>query len=591
MVNNKSLLQFKKANCKNCYKCVRNCPVKAIRIQNQQATIIESQCILCEKCTLLCPQNAKVELNQVPEIQSKMRAGMKFAASVHPAYLAQYPGIDFSVIRDALKAIGFSDAYEGAEAGALMKRRYEMLLEKKAGEGQENMPVISSQCPVVVLLILRKYPELIPYLAPVPSMMETHAAMIKADDPDVAVVYISPCISAMTEMNEAGNQVSYVITFAELEEWMKQRYINLKAYRENEALSKEKPTEQADAKLSRIQAVGGGLSQSMQPAADYHYININGIVNCMGVLNELKENPRGKCFLDLNACINGCVGGPSFRKPPIHLLEAIQSVANAAKRYPEKMEYDMDFSCEKYEEILPLYNRTFPIGSLSVNENVNEGEIRAILEKMGKQSEKDELNCGACGYNTCREKAIAISQGKAEVSMCVPFMRARQESYSNKIINAMPGLLITVDYDLNVIHMNKAAQDMFDICRKKNIIGNQVSEIMDDYSLVNMIANDKYLTQDQVILPDGVTCLDRVMTNDPKNRLILCVMKDITKEIEKKKSLARSQNAAAEMADRLMEEQLRMVHKIAGLLGETAADTKVAIERLKDTIMQESDRL
>lgn len=182
---------------------------------------------------------------------------------------------------------------------------------------------------------------------------------------------------------------------------------------------------------------------------------------------------------------------------------------------------------------------------------------------------------------------MAILEGKAEISMCVPFMRARQESYSNKIVNAMPGLLITVDYQMNIVHMNKAALDLFDITRKKQLLGKPLAQIMDDYALVNMVSFEKRIAQDQIVLPDGQTWLDRVLTNDRENRLILCIMKDITREMDEKKRRTAAQAEAAEIADRLMEEQLRLVHKIAGLLGETAADTKVAVERLKDTIYQE----
>ena len=171
--------------------------------------------------------------------------------------------------------------------------------------------------------------------------------------------------------------------------------------------------------------------------------------------------------------------------------------------------------------------------------------------------------------------------------MCIPYMREKQEDYANIIIEAMPGLLVTVDYDLNIIQMNKAANDLFDISRKKQLLGKAVGEIMDDYPIINMIAFNREIVQDCIYLNEQKRYIERVLTNDRKNKLILCIMKDVTREKESEKKQNRAKADAVQMADKLAAEQLRIVHEIASLLGETAADTKVAIEELKQTILQE----
>lgn len=171
--------------------------------------------------------------------------------------------------------------------------------------------------------------------------------------------------------------------------------------------------------------------------------------------------------------------------------------------------------------------------------------------------------------------------------MCIPYMREKQEDYANIIIEAMPGLLVTVDYDLNIIQMNKAANDLFDISRKKQLLGKAVGEIMDDYPIINMIAFNREIVQDCIYLNEQKRYIERVLTNDRKNKLILCIMKDVTREKESEKKQNRAKAEAVQMADKLAAEQLRIVHEIASLLGETAADTKVAIEELKQTILQE----
>lgn len=171
--------------------------------------------------------------------------------------------------------------------------------------------------------------------------------------------------------------------------------------------------------------------------------------------------------------------------------------------------------------------------------------------------------------------------------MCMPYMREREASYANKIINAMPGMLVTVNTELNVIQLNKAAMDLFDIRRKKSIIGQPVSKLMDDYAFVNMLSYGKTFSQDQIFVEEFKVYLDRVLTYDKSNGLIICIMKNVTKEIAQQQEIQRTRIVAARMADKLADEQLRIVHKIAELLGETAADTKVAVENLKETILAE----
>lgn len=565
-----SILRFKKANCKNCYKCVRNCPVKAIRVINHQAQIIESQCILCEKCTLVCPQNAKEEWDMVPYIHDALQNGKKLLASLHPAYLAEFGSGSLRPLKDVLKQLGFSDVFDAAEGAFLMKSQYEQILRER----NRQTPTISSNCPVIVQLVEKQYPDLIASMAPALSVMQTHAKYLKQIYPDAEVVSISPCISGLAEMKESENHVDYVITFSELRRWLQAENADI---RESDV--------PGDVRLSRITAVSGGITLAMRPLKGQRYIPAYGLENCKKLLTELSSGGYSDCFLDLSACPNGCIGGPSFQREKKGFLHALTSVQRAAL-HQGVPDYEKDYSFSEK----PSLCRPFGSFVLRKETSAPEEEIKQILAQMGKTSPADELNCGACGYNTCREKAIAVSQGKAEISMCVPFMRERQESYSNKIINAMPGLLVTVDYQLNVVHVNQAAKNLFDPLRQKKIIGEPVSQLMDDYTLINLISFDKNMSHDQIQLEENRRYLDRVMTNDRKNQLILCVMKDVTREIEEKKRIRKAQTDAAAMADKLAAEQLKIVHQIASLLGETAADTKVAVEELKRTILQENEK-
>lgn len=562
-----SILQFRTANCKNCYKCIRNCPVKAIRVENQQAQIIEDQCILCEKCTSVCPQHAKVEQDDIPDIQKEIAAGKKVIASVHPAYLVRYGWNSVHLLEEKLQKMGFWKVFDAAQGAAMMKQEYTRILE---AQYQQKM-MISSNCPVVVRLIEKKYPHLTEYLAPVCSAMQMHAQYLRKQYPDAVLVYVSPCISVMSELKERQAQMDYVITFRELSNWID----DMPQQQEQGKLPEE-------VYLSRMTAVSGGLIQAMQPVEGQKYLSVDGMDQCREILKELQTGEYQDYFIEMNACANGCIGGPYSQKREKKLLDALIAIRQISM--PEgRPDYQKDY----HMEMPDITTRRFIPEESYPEKAITREQVTHVLQEMGKYTREDELNCGACGYDTCRAKAVAVIQGKAEVSMCIPYMREKQEDYANIIINAMPGLLVTVDYQLNIVQLNKAAKDLFDISRKKHLLGKQLNEIMDDYAMVNMIAFDREIEQDCVYLEEQRRYIERVITNDRKNKLILCIMKDVTKEKERQKKQRRAQADAVQMADKLAEEQLKIVHEIASLLGETAADTKVAIEELKQTIQQD----
>ena len=562
-----SILQFHTANCKNCYKCIRNCPVKAIRVQNQQAQIIEEQCVLCERCTSVCPQHAKVEHNDIPDIQKEIAAGKKVIASVHPAYLFRYGWNSIHSLEKCLQKIGFWKVFDAAQGAFMMKEKYTQFLEIQ----QQKKLVISSNCPVIVRMIEKKYPRIKEYLAPVYSMMQMHTEYLKEQYPEAILVYVSPCISVMSELNEPQAHMDYVITFRELSNWMNDVPEN---YLEE--------CEKKEIYLSRMTAVAGGLIQTMIPVAGQKYLSVDGIDQCKEILRELQTGGYENYFIEMNACKNGCIGGPYSQKREKKLLDALIGIRESSMENGQP-----DYQRDYHIEIPEVPERKFVQEEIYPGKTVTKEQITHVLQEMGKYTKEDELNCGACGYDTCREKAVAVIQGKAEVSMCIPYMREKQEDYANIIINAMPGLLVTVDYDLNIVQLNKAANDLFDITRKKHLLGKQAGEIMDDYAMVNMIAFEREIVQDCIYLEEQKRYIERVLTNDRKNKLILCIMKDVTKEKEWEKKQKRAKINAVQMADKLAEEQLRIVHEIASLLGETAADTKVAVEDLKQTILQE----
>lgn len=388
--------------------------------------------------------------------------------------------------------------------------------------------------------------------------------------PDASIVYISPCISVMSELKERQSCADYVITFGELNNWMK------------DIQEKTERDEQKDVYLSRMTVVSGGLIQAMQPIDGQKYLSVDGIDQCKEILKELRTGDYADYFIEMNACTNGCIGGAYSLQQEKKLLDALIAIRELSMKNGQ-----VDYQKDHHIQMPEIPKRKFVQEETYPGKAITKEQFTHVMHEMGKYTKEDELNCGACGYDTCRAKAIAVIQGKAEVSMCIPYMREKQEDYANIIIEAMPGLLVTVDYDLNIIQMNKAANDLFDISRKKQLLGKAVGEIMDDYPIINMIAFNREIVQDCIYLNEQKRYIERVLTNDRKNKLILCIMKDVTREKESEKKQNRAKAEAVQMADKLAAEQLRIVHEIASLLGETAADTKVAIEELKQTILQE----
>ena len=481
-MNHTSILQFRTANCKNCYKCIRNCPVKAIKVTNQQAQIIEEQCILCEKCIAVCPQHAKVEHNDIPDIQKVIASGKKVIASVHPAYFARYGWKSIHDLEQCLKKMGFWKVVDAAEGAAMMKEKYTQFLKNQ----QQKTMRISSNCPVVVRLIEKKYPHLTEHLIPVYSIKQMHAVYLKEQYPDAVLVYISPCISVMADAEEGQAQMDYVITFRELNNWMK----------DVSEKPKRSTGEKGEVYLSRMTAVSGGLIQAMQPVEGQKYLAVDGIEQCKKILKELKTGEYEDYFIEMNACTNGCIGGGSYSlNQEKKLLDALIAIKELSMEYGEP-----DYQKDYHMDVPEVPERRFIQEELYPGKAITKEQFTHVLHEMGKYTKEDELNCGACGYDTCRAKAIAVIQGKAEVSMCIPYMREKQENYANIIIDAMPGLLVTIDYDFNIIQMNKAAQDLFDISRKKHLLGMPVGEIMDDYSMINMIAFNREIIQDCIYL-------------------------------------------------------------------------------------------
>ena len=556
-----SCMISKKSNCKNCYKCIRNCPVKAIRFSGNQAHIIDSECILCGRCYAVCPQDAKVVVSEVEKVRVLIQSGSPVIASIAPSFITKFKSVGIEKMAEALKKLGFTDAEETAIGATVVKNEYERMLRE-----EDREILISSCCHSINLLIQKYFPKALMYLADVLSPMQAHGEAIKKRYPDAKVVFIGPCIAKKDEADICGDFIDAALTFEELEEWLRDENITL-----------EKDIDSYEKSRARFFPVTGGILKTMDcNAPGYEYVAIDGVENCMNALREIEEGRLTKCFIEMSACNGGCVNGPAMGDKNYSPVTDYVAVKNYAGSEDFEVNQPPSFEIRK----------TFDYIASGVNKP-SEDEIIAVLKQMGKFKASDELNCGLCGYNTCSDKAVAVCQGKAEISMCLPFLKDKAESFSDTIVKNTPNGLIALNESLEVQQINEAARKMLNVRYASDILGEPVIRILDPRDFVEVLSTHRDIRNKRVYLAEYKKYTDQTIVYDEAARMLVAILRDVTdeeKEREKKESISRQ---TVEVADKVVEKQMRIVQEIASLLGETAAETKIALSKLKESIADE----
>ncbi|MBQ1243183.1 MAG: 4Fe-4S binding protein [Clostridia bacterium] len=554
-------LTLKKSNCKNCYKCIRHCPVKAIRFSGNQAHIIDDECILCGQCFVVCPQDAKQIVDETEKVKVFIQSGEPVVVSIAPSFIANYDGAGINAMRKALKKMGFFDVEETAVGATIVKNEYERMLEE-----EDRDVVISSCCHSVNLLIQKHFPACLEYLADVMSPMQAHCADIKKRYPGAKTVFVGPCVAKKDEADHYEGIVDAVLTFEELTVWMKEENIELQSEDEFNDFSR-----------ARFFPTTGGVLKTMSENKKYAYVAIDGVENCMAVLKDIEKGKIHNCFIEMSSCVGSCVGGP--------VIEKYQHDSNI-KDYLEVASYagtkDFEVNQPKSAELkkfIKYIEHKLPMPS--------EIEINSALRQMGKFKAADELNCGSCGYNTCREKAIAICQGKAEISMCLPFLKDKAESFSDTIVKNTPNGLIVLNENLEVQQINEAARRIMNIRSASDVLGDQVIRILDPSVFMNVLTSGRDVKDQRVYLAEYKRYVEQTVVYDKETHLLVGIMRDVTDEEyerERKENISRK---TIEVADKVVDKQMRIVQEIASLLGETAAETKIALAKLKESITDE----
>ena len=556
-----NFLTLKKSNCKNCYKCIRNCPVKAIRFSGNQAHIVKEECILCGQCFVVCPQNAKEYYSEIEKVKMFIQAREQIIVSLAPSFVANYHGVGIESMRKGLKQLGFYDVEETAIGATMVKNEYERIL------NEDNRDIlISSCCHSINLLIQKHFPNQLEYLADVLSPMQAHCQDIKKRYPNAKTVFVGPCVAKKDEAYNYECLVDAVLTYEELSTLLNEKHIVL-----------EKEMDKTENSKARFFPTTGGVLKTMAENKNgYTYVAIDGVENCIAVLKNIEEGKLHKCFIEMSACVGSCIAGPVMEKHNHSLVRDYIDIANYAGEKDFVITQPETFNLRKHFSNYNL-NNTMP----------SEPEILNVLRQMGKKTKLDELNCGSCGYNTCREKAIAICQGKAEVSMCLPFLKDKAENFSETIVKNIPLGLLVLNEKLEVQEINLAAKRILNVRYVSDVLGESVVRLLDPKLFIKTLETKLGVKEDKVYLPDYDKYVEQSVIYDRDSRLLICILRDITNEVlenEKKEELNRK---TIEVADKVIDNQMRIVQEIASLLGETAAETKIALIKLKESIKNE----
>ena len=555
-------LEFKPVQCKDCYRCLRECPVKAINIKDHHAQIIEEHCILCGHCTQVCPQKAKIEHSELPVVRELLKSGVRVAATVAPSFISSLNQDDFSLLRIALAKLGFAVVQETAVGAQAVTEEYKRLLAKG-----EMRNFITSACPAACRLIQMYYPKALQYLAPVDSPMVAHAKMLRRNDPDLKVVFIGPCIAKKREADEHG--IDAVLTFEELLQLFAENDIDLQTINHLAVAN-----DNSGANLAKAYPATQGIIRSFDVLPDgYRYLAVDGVDRLVDVLENIESLDH--TFIEMNVCPGGCINGPcaiaqqgGMMKAEADINAYMEHEMATRKRQPAPQAgVDLGYAHPR------LRSKSRP---------ATEKEIEDIMHRTGKFSKADELNCGACGYPTCREKAWAVINGYADIDICLPYMRKRAESLAVDIVHNSPEGVILVDPEMNIVDINASAMSMLGLCgTPENVQGRPVSDCFPPIEFYNAYSQKKRVENPCLRIASTGRYVSLTVSLLSEQNLLFGLMKDISDEVNYEKKLDKVKMDTIATTDDLIMKQMRVAQEIASLLGETTAETKVALLKLK----------
>lgn len=567
------IIDFKATKCKHCYKCVRYCDVKAVMIKDERAEIMPDKCILCGHCLQICPQSAKTLNSDLHLVKAMIGRGEKVIVSLAPSYMGLLNYKTIGQVKAALKELGFFDVRETAEGAAVVTAEYARLLEEGTMEN-----IITTCCPSANSLIEIYYPQLVPYMAAVVSPMIAHGMMIKKECPDAKVVFVGPCIAKKQEAEDIrhGDVIDAVLNFNDIRQWLAEEEVIISECEDD-------PFVQFDPQVNRLYPVTNGVVNSVlsteKQADRYRKFYVHGLANCIDLCKSMVRGEIKGCFIEMNICAGGCIKGPAVADEGVSRFKVKLDMEERIPREPADR--------EKVEEILKNLSFVKNFEDRSPKDPMpTEEQIQEILRMTGKTRPEDELNCGACGYPTCREKAVAVFQKKAELNMCIPFMHEKAESFANLVMETSPNVVMIVDKDMKILEYSAVGEKYFGKTRQE-ALDMYLYEFIDPSDFQWVLDTHQNIHGKKVTYKEyGVTMLQNIVYIQKENA-VLATFIDITQQEEQARMEYETKLDTIDLAQKVIHKQMMVAQEIAGLLGETTAETKTTLTKLCKTLLDD----
>ena len=558
-------------NCQDCYKCIRECPVKAIRIEDNKAYIIDERCVYCGHCTQVCPTGAKKIRDGLTRVQLTLDKHHKVYLSLAPSYVSEFENVSSSALIAALKSLGFAGVSETALGAEIVSARTEKFL-NTAGK---NI-YISSACPVVVDYIRKYSSDYAPNITPIISPMLAHAKILKSlYGEDIKVVFAGPCIGKKLEADCFSNLIDVVITFKDLKTWFEKECIDL------QDKIWDKPEEKFIPYRSGLGAQypieGGMLNGLRKPEKPVFCMAFSDLSTIKDVLKNIKpDSYNDSIFLELLACKGGCINGPA----------KLNLASPAIKRYEIIQQSDMGNPKEDFKDLDLQID--FGKDSRIEKREYSEEDIKQALASVGKTSLDDELNCSSCGYDSCRDFSIAMLENRAEENMCASYMRKIAHDKATVLLQKIPAGVLLVNSDLKIVDMNRyCAQslgedivEIYDI--NPGLNGALLKNVCSFAALFQtVLATGKEIKERQINEKDRRCILS--IYNIHQHRLVFGMLQDLQEPTVKKDWII-------EKTKEVVKNHMATVQQVAGLLGENAAFTDVTLRAIIDVYNLEKDK-
>jgi PAS domain S-box-containing protein len=552
-----------KARCRDCYKCLRACPVKAIRVQEGQARVVAEDCIACGTCVRACPQGAKQVRDDIAAALALLDAaaerGDPVAVSVAPSFPAVLGEDTWRRLPSALRRLGFSFIAETAVGAHVVARST-----REHVAAHPDQSHVSSCCPAVVAYVESEHPELVPLLVPVVSPMLEHARSLKARLGSASkVVFVGPCVAKKAEAERApfAGLVDVVLTFRELAQVLEARGVHVHGCEESDF-------DEQPGGASRFFALPGGLIRAAKMDEDVlsaDSVTAAGLEDVTAALEDLSGAQRS-VFLEPLFCAQGCVSGAGTE----------QAGHNTYRRRAAVIRYARDHHGADAERVVAAERAEFaPRSGLPT---YSEAEIRTVLGRTGKAEPADQLNCGGCGYATCRDQALAVLRGMAEPEMCVPYMRRLAEQRTDRIIETSPNGILILDDQLRILAMNPAFRRLF-TCSDA-VLGKSVSYLMDPAPFERVTAGvQEIVERTHNHERYGVVCHE-LLYRLPAERQVVGIFVNVTQTKEAQVRLERLRSETLKRAEELLQHQVRTAQRVAQLLGESTAQGETLMQKL-----------